>query len=74
MKVTEPVIYFRVNVLKGAECRFSYSLDSKSFTTAGKVFKAEVGKWIGAKVGLFCTRTAQTNDSGFADFDFFRIE
>ncbi|MBC7652059.1 MAG: hypothetical protein H7101_09955, partial [Deinococcales bacterium] len=34
----------------------------------------EVGKWIGAKVGVFCTRQTQTNDSGFADFDWFRVE
>lgn len=67
-------VYLRVNVSKGGQCRFSYSLDGKQFTEAGDVFKAEVGRWIGAKVGIFCTRDTQTNDSGYADFDWFRIE
>ncbi|MBS1661021.1 MAG: hypothetical protein JST68_08225 [Bacteroidetes bacterium] len=35
---------------------------------------AEPGKWIGAKVGLFCTRSSPTNDSGHAEVDWFRIE
>ncbi len=30
--------------------------------------------WIGAKTGIFCTRTSQTNDSGYADLDWFRVE
>jgi hypothetical protein len=32
------------------------------------------GKWIGAKAGLFCTRSAPVNDSGYADVDWFRVE
>ena len=32
-------------------------------------------KWIGAKVGIFCTRPAiVTNDGGWTDADWFRIE
>jgi len=72
-KVKEPVIYLRVKVSAGAICRFSYSADGISFADAGE-FRAEVGRWIGAKVGLFCTRETQTNDSGYGDFDWFRIE
>ena len=34
---------------------------------------SEPGQWIGAKVGLFCTRSAQTNDSGQAVVDWFRV-
>jgi|GEM_PF-6828782 len=30
-------------------------------------------RWIGARVGLFCTGTQQTHDSGYADLDRFRI-
>ncbi|MFT3825385.1 MAG: glycoside hydrolase 43 family protein [Chitinophagaceae bacterium] len=73
-KITDPTIYFRVKVSKGAKCRFSYSLDGKNFTEAGDEFQAEVGRWIGAKVGLFCTRVTNTNDAGFADVDWFRVE
>jgi len=74
VKLASPTIYLRVKVTKGAKCSFSYSLDGKTFTTSGDEFTAEVGRWIGAKVGLFCTRETQTNDSGYADFDWFRVE
>lgn len=67
-------VYLRVAVTKGAKCQFSYSLDGQSFTKTGDAFQAEVGRWIGAKLGLFCTRTTQINDSGYADFDWFRVE
>ncbi|WP_375445653.1 glycoside hydrolase 43 family protein [uncultured Fibrella sp.] len=67
-------IYLRVEVTNGAKCQFSYSLDGQTFTKAGAVFQAEVGRWIGAKMGLYCTRTTQINDSGYADYDWFRVE
>jgi len=67
-------VYFRVAVMKGGVCRFSYSLDGLQFTNAGDTFQAEEGQWIGAKVGLFATRTTKSNDSGYADYDWFRID
>lgn len=74
MKVANPTIYLRVKVTAGAKCRFSYSADGQTFTDAGTELQAEVGRWIGAKVGIFCTRSTQINDSGYADFDWFRVE
>ena len=68
------IIYLRVAVSKGARCQFSYSLNGHSFIAAGAPFQAEVGRWIGSKVGLFCTRETTTNDSGWAEFDWFRVE
>ncbi len=73
-KADEGTIYLRVRISKGAACKFSYSFNGKNFTEVAGEFKAEVGKWIGAKVGIFCTRETQINDSGYADFDWFRIE
>jgi beta-xylosidase len=73
IKLTSPTFYFRVSVSLGAKCQFAYSLDGMTFTKAGEPFTAEVGKWKGAKVGLFCTREQQINDSGFADIDWFRV-
>ncbi len=67
-------IYFRVKIAKGAECIFSYSFDNKNFLDVSETFTAKPGKWIGAKLGLSCTRVIQTNDSGYADFDWVRIE
>ncbi|MCD7710988.1 MAG: glycoside hydrolase 43 family protein [Porphyromonadaceae bacterium] len=54
-------------------CSFAYSLDGKKFTPFGTPFIAKEGQWIGAKVGLFCTRTWESNDSGWLDVDWFRI-
>ncbi|MDR3118176.1 MAG: glycoside hydrolase 43 family protein [Mediterranea sp.] len=55
-------------------CRFSYSLDGKTFIPFGKPFQAKEGKWIGAKIGTFCTRPAiTTNDGGWAEVDWFRV-
>ena len=73
-KLSKGEIYLRVKVTKGAKCNFYYSADGKTYTKAGDEFTAEVGKWIGAKVGIFCTRETQINDSGWADFDWFRVE
>ena len=73
-KLSDSSAYFRVRVTKGGKCQFSYSLDGNTFTSTGDVFTAEVGRWKGAKLGLFCTRETQTNDSGYADVDWFRVE
>lgn len=67
-------VYFRVTVRKGARCQFSYSTDGKEFKDAGEAFQADKGQWIGAKVGLFATRTSKINDAGYADVDWFRID
>jgi len=72
-KLSSPTIYLRVKVVKNAVCSFSYSTDGIDFKNTGRLFTAEPGRWIGAKVGLFCTRTNQINDSGYADIDWFRI-
>ena len=73
-KVNSGTIYFRVAVDSNAACQFTYSFDGKNFVDAGKLFTAERGRWIGAKIGMFCTSKVKTNDSGYADFDWFRIE
>jgi beta-xylosidase len=74
VKLSSSTIYLRVTVSAGAKCQFSYSVNGASFINVNDVFQAEPGKWIGAKLGLFCVREQQTNDAGFADFDWFRIE
>jgi len=66
-------IYLRVKVSPQGQCRFSYSINGQDFIDIPDQFTAEAGQWIGAKVGLFAIRKTQTNDSGYADFDYFRI-
>jgi beta-xylosidase len=73
-KINAADIYFKVKVTKGGICNFSYSEDGTAYIAIGEPLIAKPGRWVGAKVGLFCTRTTKTNDSGFADVDWFRIE
>lgn len=67
-------IYLRVEMKKGDICSFSYSENGKKYTPLGKEFKAKEGKWIGAKIGTFCTRPISKNDGGRVDIDWFRLE
>ena len=55
------------------EATFYYSLDGKDFKPFGSKLKVTEGHWIGAKVGLFCSRPWTSNDSGWMDVDWFRI-
>jgi len=67
-------LYLRVVISKGAKCQFSYSKDGKNFEAVGKTFQATPGQWIGAKIGLFSTRTEQINDAGWGDYDWFKVD
>jgi len=72
--VKSNTFYLQVNVSKNAVCKFSYSSDGTRFSLVGEPFTARPGKWIGAKVGIFAVRTGQTRETGFADFDWFRVQ
>lgn len=67
-------IWLRVKVGAAGICQFSYSWNDKEYTNITTPFQAEVSRWIGAKTGLYCSRTENTNDAGYADVDWFRIE
>jgi beta-xylosidase len=66
-------IILKVTVRKGAVCRFSYSSDGKEFIEIGESFTAREGRWVGAKIGLFCVSQNVVQKSGYADFDWFRF-
>lgn len=72
--LTKNEIYLRVKVNQAGLCQFSYSTDGQTYKNAGQEFQAVKGQWIGAKMGLFATRENLTNDAGYADFDWFRVE
>ena len=67
-------IYLRVQVAENAQCSFSYSVDNKEFTSIGETFTALPGQWIGAKMGFFINRMKKSNDAGYVDIDWFRVE
>ena len=66
--------YLRVKVTRNAICNFSYSTDGANFAPLGEPFTARPGRWIGTKAGIFAVRIGRTNEFGYADFDWFRIE
>lgn len=71
--LTSPDIYLKTCVRQNAVCTFSYSVDGTHFISIGEDFQAVPGKWVGAKIGLFCTTAAHRKSNGYADFDFFQI-
>lgn len=67
-------VYLKVAVsAPNAMCQFSYSENGRNFKKFGAPFKARVGKWIGAKVGLFSISTPEASRGGYADIEYFRI-
>ena len=66
-------IWLRVQVSPGAMCSFDHSSDGKAFSLLGKPFAARAGRWIGAKVGLFCLQAPASQKQSYADFDWFRF-
>jgi hypothetical protein len=72
-KWTEPVVYLQSVTDSLGNCNFSFSANNQNFRTLPESFKAKPGKWIGAKVGLFCIGKNQTNDAGYINADWFRF-
>lgn len=67
-------IWLRVEVSNSQKCQFYVSEDGIRYRATGGSFQATEGAWIGAKIGLFCTRDkVKINDSGYMDVDFFEI-
>ncbi|TWU00668.1 Beta-xylosidase [Botrimarina colliarenosi] len=61
-----------VEVRDGGVCRFSARCNGEAWPDLGDVFQAREGKWIGAKVGLFCQ--GEASPAGYVDVDHFTIE
>lgn len=53
-------ITFRIQCQQGALCTLSYSLDGQHFTPLPQTFQARVGKWIGAKYGVYSITTQKS--------------
>ena len=73
-KLSSPLVYLRTHITAGAVCLFSYSEDGVIYKSINQTFMAMPGKWVGAKIGLFCTATTSVKVKGYADVDWFRIE
>ncbi|MDR0688621.1 MAG: glycoside hydrolase 43 family protein [Prevotellaceae bacterium] len=74
VKLASGEVFLMVRVEKNQRCTFFYSLDGKKYEPLGKTFAAQSGRWIGAKIGLFCQRPKPFNDGGWVDVDYFKVE
>lgn len=72
-KAVKTDIYFRVTMSAGGHYRFSFSEDGTTFTSLGSEAVAKPGRWVGAKLGFFFTRTNKTNDAGQVRIDWIRF-
>lgn len=72
-KVEGNTFYLRVEVKKNAQCKFYYSLNKENYFMLGETFSGVPGRWIGAKIGFFCMSEEVTNNSGYANIDWFKI-
>jgi beta-xylosidase len=74
IEVTGSTFFLRVKVSKGARADFSYSSDGTTFRPIGEPFQAREGRWIGAKIGIFAVADSRNGETGYADYDWFRME
>lgn len=74
VNLSDPTVYLKVKVNSKAQCQFYYSIDGRKFIKIGDLFQAREGKWIGAKIGMFCLRPIKGNDGGSAEIDWFRLD
>lgn len=73
----EKEVYLRVVFMAGGLCQFSYSLDNVVFSPIGKVCRVSKGRWVGAKMGLYCIappKSISGKEKGWADVDWFVVD
>ena len=77
----DSIIYLRASITKNTDkTKFSYSLDNKTFYLMGGETKMSFNLtvFVGARFGLFCyntgKRTDESDEVGYADFDWFTTE
>lgn len=73
-ELSSPVVYLRMRVDRGGLVTCSYSTDNRKYLPIGARFTGKPGRWIGAKVGLYCNRPLETNDGGWIDVDWVGFE
>ncbi len=72
--LTDEWCYLRLKMNDKQKGQFYTSTDGTNWTKVGEQFQAVEGHWIGAQVGMFCTRdNRKFNDAGWMDVDWFEI-
>lgn len=68
-----PALVLKLKVGEGGVCQLGVSMADAPFYQLGPSFQATPGRWIGAKVGLYCITTDVLDTTGHADFAWFRF-
>jgi hypothetical protein len=71
-KLSAPPVRLKVSVHSGGVCRFSFSA-ADQWTYLPETFTAQLGVWIGAKVGVYSIKRLAQPTTGSASFDYFRF-
>ena len=74
LSVKTDTFYLQVRVSENARCMFGFSTDGNNYVPVGEPFATRPGRWIGARLGIFAVRTGVARETGYADFDWFRID
>jgi beta-xylosidase len=72
--VRDEAMFLRIAVAEEALCSFQFSSNGEKYQDIGASFQALPGKWVGAKVGVFASCSEISENTGFADFEFFSID
>ena len=73
LDVKDAPVLLRVSIDSLARCHFACSFNRQAFVYLGEPFQATVDRWIGAKIGLIATARSHAMQTGYADFDWFRV-
>lgn len=73
-KTNTTSVWLKMIVSKNATVNFAFSEDGILFTKLPETFVAKPGKWVGAKIGLFASSTNKTNNTGYVNVDWFKID
>jgi beta-xylosidase len=66
-------LVLKLQVGEGGVCQLGVAMADAPFYQLGPSFQATPGRWIGAKVGVYCITTDVLDTSGHADFAWFRF-
>ena len=66
--------YLRISLQPNGNASFAYSTNGREFLSVPGGFTSKAGVWVGTKLGMFCTRSNLTNNSGYARLDWIRLE
>lgn len=73
--ISDSMLFMRMAFRDRGKTAFGYSTDGKEFTALGTAYLASEGKWIGAKIGMFCLKPPESTSegNGYASFDWFSV-